>query len=98
MALSYYEMVEAVRKGVDDVIEKAFNDINEVFERDAQVKIPLNLTLTAAGPGGQVDVLLEIKFLANGNEKPPPFNAQWIKGKKRIRLNPAQKPLPGQGE
>ena len=94
--LSYSETLEAIQRGVAETIKETFEQIEAVFARDGECKVPVGITLTATGPNGQVDVLVKIDFVTNSDEKPPPFKAERIRQEKRIRLNPAQKPLPGQ--
>jgi len=96
LMLSYYETCEAIKRGINDIIEQAWAEIDSVLKRDGEAKLPIMITLSATGPGGQVDVITAINLVTNEDEKPLPFKPERIKKEKRIRLNPAQKPLPGQ--
>jgi hypothetical protein len=94
--INHDDVIEAINRGVEETISGMIQTIDELYARDGGVKIPVTVTLTAAGTGGQIDVNVTTDLITNADEKPPPWKAERVKLEKRIRLNPAQRALPGQ--
>jgi hypothetical protein len=94
--LNANDTIKALERIFAEKIQEIMNTAIECYERDGEVAIPVSVSLTKTGPGGQTDVDLEINLTVNRNEKPPPWKAERIRVLKKITMNPAQRALPGQ--
>jgi hypothetical protein len=90
---------ETIVRTFEDALNNGFDEIEEVYDREAEVDVPFVLKLTSNG-SGQIDVTVTGTLVVNAHDKPPP--TKWQPQKKtfsgKITINKKQLTLPGLGD
>jgi hypothetical protein len=82
---------EAILRTVEDLIEDKWHSIEETYGDLGELAITIKTALIPFM--AQTDVITEIQFQTN---RRPEWKPEKVKDARRIRVNPAQRALPGQ--